>query len=174
METFENTLVIWVTQSTARFLLDGMHYHGVLNMAFLSASHRLLQVIEVISKYMSLFVASYVAYVNEIHVVLAFYIDTIGIITDFGKHFDGEEYVSWCYFNATCNVDLMAALFVDHTAHIHVMERFLPGPTTSVAPAQVLPPIPILVHCLVLHFHKLESDHISLGRRNQLHAKLVD
>ncbi|KAM2585137.1 hypothetical protein TB2_046042 [Malus domestica] len=74
-----------------------MHYHGVLNMAFLSASHRLLQVIE---------------------------------------HFDGEEYVSWCHFNATCNVDLMAALFVDHTAHIHVMERFLPGPTTSVAPAQ--------------------------------------
>ncbi|KAM1010769.1 hypothetical protein ACFX2C_046208 [Malus domestica] len=99
-------------------------------------SWRLLQVIEVISKYMSLFVASHVAYANQIHVVLAFYIDTIGIITDFGKHFDGEEYVSWCHFNATCTVDLMAALFVDHTAHIHVMERFLPGPTTSVAPAQ--------------------------------------
>ncbi|KAM1768257.1 hypothetical protein COP2_047435 [Malus domestica] len=91
METFENMLVTWVPQPIARFLLDGMHYHGVLNMAFLLASQRLLQVIE---------------------------------------HFDGDEYVSWCHFNATCNVDLMAALFVAHTTHIHVMKRFLPCPTT--------------------------------------------
>ncbi|KAM1240622.1 hypothetical protein ACFX2J_045922 [Malus domestica] len=118
METFENMLVTWVPQPIARFLLDGMHYHGVLNMAFLLASQRLLQVIE---------------------------------------HFDGDEYVSWCHFNATCNVDLMAALFVAHTTHIHV-----------------LPPIPILVNCLVLHFHKLESDHISLGRRNQVAATYIN
>ncbi|KAM1359187.1 hypothetical protein ACFX2I_046160 [Malus domestica] len=157
METFENMLVTWVPQPIARFLLDGMHYHGVLNMAFLLASQRLLQVIEVISKYMSPSVASYIAYANQIHVVLAFYIHTIGIIIDFGKHFDGDEYVSWCHFNATCNVDLMAALFVAHTTHIHV-----------------LPPIPILVNCLVLHFHKLESDHISLGRRNQVAATYIN
>ncbi|KAB2633905.1 hypothetical protein D8674_041711 [Pyrus ussuriensis x Pyrus communis] len=157
METFDNMLVSWVTQPTARFLLDGMHYHGVLNMAFLSASQRLLQVIEVISKYMSPFVASYIAYANQIHVVLAFYIDTIGIITDFGKHFDGEEYVSSCHFNATCNVDLLAALFVAHTVHIHVMERFLPGPTTSMAPARVLPPVNIV------HILNGEGRHILLS-----------
>ncbi|XP_048422792.1 uncharacterized protein LOC125469474 [Pyrus x bretschneideri] len=139
LETFENILLTWVTQPTARFLLDGMHYHGVLSKAFLSASQRLLQVIEVISKYMSPLVASYLAYANQIHVVLAFYIDSIGIITDFGKHFDGDEYVSWCHFNAKYNVDLMAALFMAHTTHIRLMERYFPDPTTSLPPAQVLP-----------------------------------
>ncbi|KAM1544519.1 hypothetical protein ACFX10_044967 [Malus domestica] len=170
METFENMLVTWVTQPTARFLLDGMHYHGVLNMAFLSESQRLLQVIENISKYMSLLVASYLAYANQIHVVLAFYIDSIGILTDFGKHFDGDEYVSWCHFNAKYNIDLMAALFMVHTTHIRLMEMYFPDPITSLPPAQVLPPVFILVLCLVSHFHMLESDHIYLGKGNQVPA----
>ncbi|RXI09251.1 hypothetical protein DVH24_033868, partial [Malus domestica] len=142
METFENMLVTW----------------------------RLLQVIENISKYMSLLVASYLAYANQIHVVLAFYIDSIGILTDFGKHFDGDEYVSWCHFNAKYNIDLMAALCMVHTTHIRLMEMYFLDPTTSLPPAQVLPPVFILVLCLVSHFHMLESDHIYLGKGNQVPA----
>ncbi|KAM1472077.1 hypothetical protein ACFX13_042878 [Malus domestica] len=45
-------------------------------------------------------------------------IDSIVLRSAFGKHGDSEECLTWCHFNVTCNVDLMAALFVTHTTHL--------------------------------------------------------
>lgn len=68
-------------------------------------------------------------------------------------------------------VDVFALRIFGHEAIFQPVFSFYRGPTTSLPPtAQALPLISILVLCLVWHFHKLESDHSYLGKRNRVCA----
>ncbi|KAM1305302.1 hypothetical protein EV2_023382 [Malus domestica] len=92
--------------------------------------------------------------------------------TAFDRHWDSEEYVTWCHFNVTRNVDLMAAVSVTQTTHVHLMERYFSGLTTSMSHTHVQPPVTTFVHGLLFHLHKHELDNVSVGMITQVAATL--
>ncbi|KAM0958349.1 hypothetical protein EV1_023421 [Malus domestica] len=116
--------------------------------------------------------ATYIISKSQRHVCRIFRIDSIVLRSAFGKHWDSEECLTWCHFNITCNVDLMAALFVTHTTHIYLMKRYFSGPTTSMSPTHVLPTVTTFIHGLLFHLHKHELDNISVGMITPVAATL--
>lgn len=77
-------------------------------------------------KYMSPLAATYIISENHRHVCYIFHIDSLVLITAFDKHYDIKESVTWGHFNATCKINLVAALFVSLMTHICLMESELP------------------------------------------------
>ncbi|CAN6567542.1 unnamed protein product [Malus baccata var. baccata] len=82
--------------------------------------------LQVMFKYMSSLAATYIISENQRHVCHIFHIDSIVLITAFDKHCDIKEFVTWGHFNATCKINLVAALFVSLMTHICLMESELP------------------------------------------------
>ncbi|KAM1353236.1 hypothetical protein ACFX13_033676 [Malus domestica] len=66
----------------------------------------------------------------------------------------------------------MAAMFVTHTTHVFLMEMYFSGPTTSMSPTHVQPPVTTFVHGLLFHLHKHELDNVSVGMITQVAATL--
>ncbi|KAM1576484.1 hypothetical protein ACFX15_032287 [Malus domestica] len=149
-----------------------MNHKGALNMESLIKLQRLLPFTGVMFKYNNPVAATYFSSENQRHVCLIFGIDSIALRTAFEKYWDSEDYVTWCHFNVTCNVDLMAAMFVTHTTHVFLMEMYFSGPTTSMSPTHVQPPVTTFVHGLLFHLHKHELDNVSVGMITQVAATL--
>ncbi|KAM1425247.1 hypothetical protein ACFXTO_018103 [Malus domestica] len=166
MEIFENVWISWMT------LLISMNHKGAPNMESLIKLQRLLPFTGVMFKYNNPVAATYFSFENQRHVCLIFGIDSIALRTAFEKYWDSEDYVTWCHFNVTCNVDLMAAMFVTHTTHVFLMEMYFSGPTTSMSPTHVQPPVTTFVHGLLFHLHKHELDNVSVGMITQVAATL--
>ncbi|KAB2594892.1 hypothetical protein D8674_030342 [Pyrus ussuriensis x Pyrus communis] len=164
MEIFENVWISWITQ------LIGMHHKGALNMESLMKLQMLLPFTGVMFKYMNPMAATYISSENQRHVFLFFRIDFIVLRTASDKYWDSEEYVTWCHFNVACNVDLMADVFITHTTHVLLMERYFSGPATSMSPTHVQPPVTTFVHGLVFHLRKHELDNVSVGMITQVAA----
>ncbi|KAM2196575.1 hypothetical protein ACFX1Q_000078 [Malus domestica] len=82
--------------------------------------------LQVMFKYMSSLAATYIISENQRHVCHIFHIDSIVLITALDKHCDIKEFVTWGHFNATCKINLVAALFVSLMTHICLMESELP------------------------------------------------
>ncbi|KAM1911959.1 hypothetical protein ACFX14_000069 [Malus domestica] len=82
--------------------------------------------LQVMFKYMSSLAVTYIISENQRHICHIFHIDSIVLIIAFDKHCDIKEFVTWGHFNATCKINLVAALFVSLMTHICLMESELP------------------------------------------------